>query len=238
MKYILILALLVLYNAQAPCCQNNVLSIVGAGSVSSDPDIAQFTVSASAFGKTSAIALSSVNSIINQVTAALAARGLPKGNYSTSSINLSPQYNYTESGVALIIGQQAYSSLSVTVGSLNQNKALIGQIITSLANINNITISGLTFSNSNTDLVNRLARKAAVADALAKAKQYTSLAGKVLGSVKQVVDQNSESYVPFFSDYNLYSVKLQSLQVPFGQVTASATVQIDWNLQTLPYKPF
>lgn len=88
----------------------------------------------------------------------------------------------------------------------------------------------MTFSNSNTDLVNRLARKAAVADALAKAKQYSSLAGKALGAVKQVVDQNAESYVPFYSDYNLYSLKSQSLQVPFGKVTASASVQIDWSL--------
>ncbi len=137
--------------------------------------------------------------------------------------------------MAVIIGQQAYKSLSVTIGNLNQNKPLIGQIIVALSNINNITVSGLTFSNSNTDLVNRLARKAAVADALAKAKQYSTLAGKMLGSVKQVVDQNVESYVPFFSDYNLYSVKLQSLQVPFGKVTASASVQIDWNLA---YSPF
>lgn len=67
MKYILLICLLALYNAQAPCCQNNILSIVGTGSVSSDPDTAQFTVSASAFGKTSAIALSNVNSITNQV---------------------------------------------------------------------------------------------------------------------------------------------------------------------------
>ncbi len=67
MKYILLITLLALYNAQTPCCQNNVLSIVGAGSISADPDIAQFTVSANAFGKTSAVALSNVNTIMNQV---------------------------------------------------------------------------------------------------------------------------------------------------------------------------
>jgi uncharacterized protein YggE len=90
--------------------------------------------------------------------------------------------------------------------------------------VNNITISGLTFSNSNTVIVNRLARKAAAADALAKAKQYSTLIGKKLGSVRKIVDQNSDNYTPFYSDLNLYSLKVQSLQVPFGKVTASATV--------------
>jgi uncharacterized protein YggE len=230
MKYIILLVLLAAYNAQNACCQNNVLSIIGAGTVSSDPDIGQFTVSATAFGTTSALALSSVNAIISQVSGILAAKGLPKANYTTSAINLYPQYNYTTDGIAILIGQQASESLSVTVGNLNQNKQLIGQIITALSNVNNITISGLTFSNSNTDLVNRLARKAAVADAVAKAKQYSTLSGKNLGSVKQIVDQNSENYVPFYADYSLYSFRAQVLQVPYGQVTASATVQINWNL--------
>jgi uncharacterized protein YggE len=90
--------------------------------------------------------------------------------------------------------------------------------------VNNITISGLTFSNSNTVLVNRLARKAAVADALAKAKQYSSLIGKKICSVRKIVDQNTENYTPFYSDFNLYSLNVKSLQVPYGKVTASATV--------------
>lgn len=191
MKIIVLLLLATACLTQAPCCQNNILSIVGAGSVSSSPDIAQFAVSVTVFGKTSAIALSNVNSIINQVSAVLAAKGLPKANYTTSGINLSPQYNYTDNGVAVLIGQQAEQSLSVTVGNLIQNKPLLSLIVTALSNINNITISGLTFTISNTALVNRLARKAAVADALAKAKQYATLGGKSLGTVQQIIDQNT-----------------------------------------------
>lgn len=230
MKIVALLLLATVCLAQTPCCQNNILSIVGAGSVSSTPDIAQFTISATAFGKTSAIALSNVNGIISQVSTVLANKGLPKANYTTSGINLSPQYNYTDNGIAVLIGQQAWQSLSVTVGNLVQNKPLLGVIITALSNINNITISGLTFTTSNTALVNRLARKAAVADALAKAKQYAALGGKCLGSVQQIIDQNAESYVPFYSDLSLYSLGVQNLQIPVGQVSASATVQINWNL--------
>lgn len=230
MKLILLLIGLAIINAQNTCCDKNVLSIIGAGSVSTDPDIGQFTVTATTFKKTSASALSSVNDLINQVSAILAAKGLPKANYTTQGINLSPQYNYTVDNIAVLIGQQATQSLSVTVGNLIQNKQLIGQIITALSCVNNITISGISFSNSNPDLANRLARAAAVSNALAKAKQYSTLSGKCLGAVKRIIDQNIDNYVPFYSDFNLYSLNVQTLQVPYGKVTTSASVQINWNL--------
>jgi uncharacterized protein YggE len=230
MKALLLLALLALASAQNNCCDNNVVSIVGAGRVSVDPDIGEFTVSANAFGKTSAIALSKVNGLIAQVSAILAGRGLPASNYTTQGLNLSPQYNYTDTGVAILIGQQAYLSLSVTLGNLNVNRQLVGQIFSALSAVNNISLSSLTFSNSNKDTAYRLARKAAVSDALAKAKQYSTLACKRLGSVKKIIDQNVEYYTPYYSDFSLYSLKAQSLQVPYGQVSVSANVQINWNL--------
>jgi uncharacterized protein YggE len=102
--------------------------------------------------------------------------------------------------------------------------------MTALSAVNNITISGLSFSNSNLDLVSRLARAAAVSDALAKAKQYSTLSGKCLGSVKKIVDQNIDIYNPSYLDSDIYSLKVQALQVPYDQVTASASVQISWNL--------
>jgi uncharacterized protein YggE len=229
MKLILFFIGLALINAQNSCCDKNVLSVIGAGTVSTAPDIGQFTVTANTYKKTTASALSSANDLISQVSAILSAKGLPKSNYTTQGISLYPQYDYS-SNVAVLTGQQASLTLSVTVGNLTQNKQLIGQIITALSSVNNITISGISFSNSNPDLANRLARSAAVADALAKAKQYSCLSGKTLGSVKKVVDQNIDNYIPYFADFNTYSLKVQTLQVPYGQVTTSASVQINWNL--------
>lgn len=105
MKYsIFIFAIISLVIAQDSCCQQQALSIVGSGKVSIDPDIATFTLYASANGKTSKEALSKTNSIIQKATGILLAFGLPKSNYSTSSINLYPQYNYTN-GFAILIGQ-------------------------------------------------------------------------------------------------------------------------------------
>jgi uncharacterized protein YggE len=59
-----------------------------------------------------------------------------------------------------------------------------------LSELNNLTISGLTFDTSNKGAALKLARKAAVADARYKAEQYTQLGCRALGSVKKVVDQS------------------------------------------------
>ena len=106
--------------------------------------------------------------MINRVSKILSVKGLPKENYTTQGISLNPQYDYS-SNVAVLAGQQATQSLSINVGNLLSNKQIIEQIITDLSKVNNITISGLSFSNSNPDFAKRLARAAAVSDALAKA---------------------------------------------------------------------
>lgn len=211
------------------CCDSNTLSITGAATVQVAPDLATFTVSATAFGKTSILALSNMNNILSQATKVLQNAGLPLANYTTSSINLYPQYNYSNS-MTVLVGQQATQSLKVTLGNLNTNKNTLSQIATSLGSINNITITGFSFENSDSTLAYRQARLAAVNDARTKATQYASLSGRKLGSVRKVVDQNSESYVPFLVSSGEYSLRSQTLPLPYGQVQVSAGVEITWNI--------
>lgn len=98
-------AVLLIAGAQAyGCCDANTIDITGAGSVQVNPDIATFSVSAQGYGKTSASALTNVNRLINQAMNVLKNYGLPTANYTTSAINLNPQYNYTGS-ITVLVGQ-------------------------------------------------------------------------------------------------------------------------------------
>jgi len=190
MKYIgLFLVLLGVAIAQEACCKLQTLTVTGNGRVSIDPDIASFTLNANAQGKTSSEALSKVNGIIQRASTILANFGLPKANYTTSELNLNPVYNYTQAGFAILIGQQASLSLKVTSGNIN-SKNRVGDLYTALAEINNISISGLTFDTSNRAAAVRRARKEAVADARSKAEQYVRLGQRNLGRVKSVIDRN------------------------------------------------
>ena len=153
----MIFAFIFLAIAQNSCCELNTLSIVGSSRVSTNPDLASFTIYASANGKTSKEALSRVNTIIQKSSGILDAYGLPKANYSTSSLNLYPQYNYTN-GFSVLIGQQASLSMKVTIGKLN-SKNKVGSIYNALSVVNNITISGLTFDIADKSAAFKLARK-------------------------------------------------------------------------------
>jgi uncharacterized protein YggE len=155
--------------------------------------------------------------------------GLPLANYTTSSINLYPQYDYSNS-TTVLVGQQATQSLKVTLGNLNTNRNTLSQLATSLGSINNITITDFSFENSDTALAHRQARLAAVNDARSKASQYISLSGRRLGSVRKVVDRNTESYFPFVVSSGEYSLRTQTLPLPYGQVQVSAAVEITWNI--------
>lgn len=92
------------------CCDAKTLAISGAATVKITPNHVSFTVTATSYGKTSLLALSNMNGLISQASSVLQAAGLPTGNYTTSSINLYPQYEYSNS-MTVLVGQQASQSL-------------------------------------------------------------------------------------------------------------------------------
>ncbi|CAM6001345.1 unnamed protein product [Sphagnum balticum] len=223
----LIAALILLASSQDSCLLNTV-SIIGAGQVKVNPDTATFIITVNGEGLNSAQALSNVNTIIAKVTSILKANGIPSANYSTSSISLNPNYNYS-SGNAVLVDQAASQSLTVTIGSLSSSQTLLGNLLTSLGNVNNITIGSLTFLNGNTDSAYSQARQAAFQDAQNKANQYANLSGIKLGSISKIVDQNTDNYVPYSIPPVQYQAQALTIQIPYGKVQVSATVEVDWS---------
>ena len=215
--------------ATSTCCNSNIFSVVGAGTVKVDPDIARFSISIKGQKKTSIEALSFVNQLVSKVNNILSYYNIPVENRTTSSINLRPVYRY-DKGASFLIGQEASSSLSVTIGNIKSNPSIIGRVIKSVSSVSNTSINGFSFENKNNEFALKSARKAAVNDAILKAEQYSSLTGIKLKSIKQVVDQNRERYIPFFMNANEYAFQSQILTIPYGKVEVSAYVQIDWNL--------
>ena len=61
---------------------------------------------------------------------------------------------------------------------MNASKELLGDIAANLSAVNNISLSGFSFQNSDTTVAYKVARGAAVADALLKLQQYILLSGK------------------------------------------------------------
>lgn len=222
--------LLITAHSALQCCDENTISIAGAGKVEVDPDIVTFSVTADGEGKTSADALAQSNKLISQATNVLKYFGLPPSNYSTTSLSLSPQYKYVN-GTSYLVGQKASQSLQITIGQLIKNKDILGKIVVALSSFEALRISGFTFTNYDPSGAYKKARRAAVADAYAKAKQYSDLSGLCLGGVRKVVDSNYERYSPFSMETDYYALQAKTLQIPFGKVQVQTSVQIDWKLK-------
>lgn len=104
--FVLSLCLIALTLSQPNCCQVNTISTTGNGQVNVAPDIATISVGVSETAATTIAALSKANAKISQLTTLLASSSIPTTDYSTSSISINPQYDYTN-GSAVLTGQSA-----------------------------------------------------------------------------------------------------------------------------------
>ena len=163
------------------------------------------------------MALSQVNLVLQETTRALSRFGLNSKDYSTSSIQLSPQYDYVNRE-RVLRGQKASQTLRVTINNIQSKVNAVGKLVSSLSKIQKLSVGGLSFGSSDTREAYRKARWAAVSDAKQKAREYAQLGGRTLGGVKRVIDSNRESLRPFYSDYNTFSLKSQTVEVPYGKV--------------------
>ena len=171
-----------------------------------------------------------MNTVINQAQSVLNSLNLSDFNVTTAYIYLYPVYNYTN-GISYVIGQQASLGLRVVVGNLNVTKDLLGSVASNLSTVNNISLSGFSFQNSDTTQAYRSARFAAVADAQSKFLQYVMLSGRSSTSCAiNILDQNVDRYVPFDISPSYYAFQSKILSVPYGKVKVYANVQIKWKL--------
>jgi uncharacterized protein YggE len=204
------------------CCTVNTISTVGAGKVTVQADISTISITVRGNDTTTSAALNRLNTQVKALIGVFAQQGLPTANYSTSSINFNQIYDYSKSPY-VATGAEATQTFRVTIGNLPK----LGAIITAISKVN-VTLDNIVFEASNTTAALTQARKAAYADAKKKYDQYLTLTGLKSVGLKKMTDLNSEGYNPFVYDYNLFALG-SKLQVPVGNPTVTATVEVVWN---------
>lgn len=109
---------------------------------------------------------------------------IPSANIQTSSLTLGPDYNYAN-GSQVLIGQRAAQSFTIRVRNIG-NGSIIGSIVDAATNIQNISVSGLTFDINNKTSLLGTANRNAWDDAFAKAAELASLSGVRLGRANKI----------------------------------------------------
>ena len=178
--------------------QCRLITVSGAGKASAVPDTAILNIGVSALANTSVSALSQMNTKARQLLTILSQYNIPTANIQTSSLSLQPQYNYTN-GTQQLLGQMSSQTFSVKIFNIG-NGSIVGSIVDAATNIQNITVSGLSFDIRNKTSLSGTSNKNAWDDAYDKATQQANLTGVQLGKVNRI-DVQGEPQV-FRQSYN------------------------------------
>ncbi|MGO7152724.1 SIMPL domain-containing protein [Rhizobium leguminosarum] len=164
-----------------------VISVTGDGESSVAPDMAIVNLAVVKQAKTAREALDENNKAMNDVLAALKSGGIAERDLQTSGFSIQPQYNYPQpvdgqQQPPQLIGYQTINSVTVRLRDLAKLGAVIDQSVTLGINQG----GDIQFTNDKPDAAIEEARKAAVADAVKRAKTLSEAAGVKLGRILEI----------------------------------------------------
>lgn len=192
---------------------NRTFSVSAEGKVTAVPDIARVLFGTLTEGGKNIGDLQTENSQkASRAISYLKKNGVSEQDIKTESYNIAPRYEHytcpssknTERAVSCppseIVGYSVSQSISVKIRDINKAGDLLGGIVENGAN----TVSGLSFTVDEPDVLQNKARKEAITRAKEKAQFFAEAGGFRLGKVISI--QEGQVYNPY-SRFELYSGK-------------------------------
>jgi uncharacterized protein YggE len=209
-----------------------VISVSGQGEASVAPDMALLSLSVVRNGKTAEEALSSNSTAMKDVLSSLRADGIADRDVQTSNFSIHPQYRQSEpkDGVVEppeVVGYEVSNMLMLKVRDLGK----LGELIDSSVKLGVNQGGQISFTNDNPDTVLTEARKAAVAEAVAKARTLTEAAGVKLGRILEI-NENSASPMPEpMMRMSMAKDMRQAVPIAAGENSYTVTVNVTFALE-------
>ncbi len=200
------------------------LTVTGMATVNAVPDQATLSLGVTTTGETAAAAMAANNDAASAVIARLIAAKVADRDMQTTGLSLNPNWVMNADGTEQVIqGYIASSTLTVRIEALETAGLVLDAAVTDGAN----TLNGLTFGLANPRPIQDDARKAAVADALARAQVLALAAGETLGPIVSITEGGGgQQPMPM-----LFKAAADSaVPLAAGEVGVSAEVTIVWQL--------
>lgn len=199
------------------------VSVTGEGSVLVTPDMATISVGVETQGETAGAALRANSEAMAKVIAVLKGAGIDEKDIQTQAINLNPVWDQNltnEQGGSVISGYAASNIVGIRVVEL----AKLGDVLDKVSAAGANTFNGISFGLVDPKPATDEARKAAVADARARAQLYVNAAGVKLGPVISI----SESPVSFGGPVPgaMLRMEADSMAVPVASGEMNVTAQV------------
>ncbi|MBX9617597.1 MAG: SIMPL domain-containing protein [Hyphomicrobiales bacterium] len=207
------------------------LSLTGRGEAHATPDIATLTIGVVTQGANARDAAQANNRAMNEAVNSLKAGGVEARDLQTSNYTIQPLYTSdpNRSTTPRIASYRATNTLIVQIRDLTK----VGDLLERAVSLGANTVSGPNFSLADPEMKRNEARKAAMADALARAKLYAEGLGFRLGRVLMVREGET------FARARALSAEVRAAALPApppieaGESTISANVSVDWEILPL-----
>jgi uncharacterized protein YggE len=217
-------ALLLGLSALPVAAQDTGLTVTGTGQVVASPDMARLSLGVLAQARTAAQAVRDMSADMEKVMASLTAAGVAQEDIQTSGLRVDVQQSYDEATQSSrITGYIAATDVSIQVLDLSK----LGQTLDAVVQEGANQMNGLRFDLQDREPALNDARRAAVADALAKAALYAQAAGMALGPVQSLTEGVASSGTPQ-PMMRMAMDSTENVPVAAGQITISADVTVTW----------
>ena len=184
-----LLALLVVFSLSAAALADSTITVNGTGEALVSADVAVISLGVSARDRDVLKAQAKVNEAIASIRAVLLENGIAKEDIITDYINIYAMYDYRDDQEE-VAAYNANSTLAIRVTKMDAVGELIDLAFGAGAN----TLTGISFSASDTTEAKAEALRAAVRDAQEKAEVLADAAGLSLGKVESIQEGNTYSY--------------------------------------------
>ncbi|APG85216.1 outer membrane protein [Sinorhizobium americanum CCGM7] len=203
------------------------IKVSGEGRATTAPDMAIVQLSVVKDAKTAREALDANNKAMAEVLSALKQSGIAERDLQTSGFSIMPQYNYPQNsdGSARppeLVGYQVGNGVSVRVRDL----AKLGQVLDQSVTLGVNQGGGIEFTNDKPETVITEARKAAVADAINKARVLAEAAGVSLGRLIELSEQPARDEPPVPMRSMAKEFAADQVPIATGEQAYSVTVNV------------
>lgn len=232
MKQILLVGLLLASSAfaqNAPGEAAKSVTVTATGTAYGTPDEAGFDAGVSVLNPDVQVATDQVSERVSSLMSALETAGVAERDVRTLIFTVFPEPRYDNQGQVTQMRYRVLNTLHVTVRDTAQLGTLLGASVEAGAN----DVSNVVYSFSNRDVLERQARKQAMARARQKATQLAKFGQTQLGEVRRITEGTNTAQpfedVPFSSadsaDYR------SEVPVSSGQLAVTISVQVTFGLE-------
>lgn len=202
--------------------KSRVITVIGNGSLSVEPDIVQIQLEVRTESKQLSQAQKENATTMNQVIGSLLELGIVRKNIQTISYTIFPQYDYIE-GKQVFRGYEVTNAIKVKVTSIQE----VGNIIDVAVQNGATGVSNIQFTVENQQLEYQKALSLALRDSLAKAQTIAQTMHLQLDQHPiKIIEEVREQPVA----YRTLSAMESTATTPIegGQITITAAVRVQY----------